>query len=374
MKRFIGPIAATAAVGLLGLATQAQAITSTTSIIGNMGITAQTCLQGLTLAVGDGENCMYDGGPSSATGAPFGEVTGPYNHIAYYDSLATPAAFAAGFVTAPGDGKIQQVINGSVTVDDGGNGFGAGDLLSFSLTLTSPGGGDIVRNFGAAGADRYTSMTQVLAPMAASSATANGLGGFDYVIGSEGFPSLLTFAVAGPCLGQAFGSMDCGFSFAAASLDPDGWAGASAAGLGSLESNFGAKTVGSVSGLACVTSGTACTVGQVSFAPLLIGPNGATGGGATAEDVAWDQLLLRVSTDAGGNVVDMAGFDVQDYRVFGTTRCGDQTSTTVGSYSPTCNSWSSGYFTAVVIPVPAAVWLFGSAIGLLGLVRRRAAQ
>ena len=84
---------------------------------------------------------------------------------------------------------------------------------------------------------------------------------------------------------------------------------------------------------------------------------------------------LKVSTDASGNVVALAGFNVDDYRVFGSTRCGDADSAGVGtgSYAATCNSWTSGYFSATVVPVPAAVWLMGSALGLLGWVRRKAA-
>ena len=184
---------------VLGLVTAPQAVAATkvTAIEGSMGTTQETCLQGLTTSVGDGENCMYDGGPSSvASAAPFGEVTGSYQHIAYYDSLATPAAFQTTdvglartlYVPTVGDGKIAQKITGSVTIDDNGNGFGADDLISFTLTLTSPGSGAIVRSYGSSVVDKYDSMTQVLAPTAASSATANGSGGFDYVIGSEGFP------------------------------------------------------------------------------------------------------------------------------------------------------------------------------------------
>jgi NADPH:quinone reductase-like Zn-dependent oxidoreductase len=78
-----------------------------------------------------------------------------------------------------------------------------------------------------------------------------------------------------------------------------------------------------------------------------------------------------VSTDAAGNVVSLAGYNVDDYRVFGNTRCGDNT-TGSGTYATVCNSWTSGYFTASLIPVPAAVWMFGSAVGLLGWIRRRA--
>ncbi len=116
----------------------AHAVTVVSSVEGSLSPTQETCFQGLTTSVGDGENCMYDGGPSSvATATPFGEITGPYNHIAYYDSVATPAAFQT---TVVGLGRVRctrppsvtarspQVINGSVTIDDNGNGFGADDL------------------------------------------------------------------------------------------------------------------------------------------------------------------------------------------------------------------------------------------------------
>ncbi len=391
MKRLIGSIAVTAAIGAFGFAAPALALTKATGIVGSMGITQGTCLQGLTNAVGNGENCMYDSGPASGTYAPLGtDVTGSYEHIAYYDSLATPAAFTTTdvglartlYVPTTGDGKIAQKITGSVSIDDNGNGFGADDLISFSLTLTSPGSGAIVRSYGSSVVDKYDSMSQVLAGTAANSATANGQGGFDYVIGSEGFPALLTFSQAGPCLGAAFGSVECSHSFPSTA---DFWNGTTAAGLGSLESSFGAKTVGTVTGLACIDSKSAtgvestdCRDSGVSYAPYL-GTNGtclATGGcvvggeRGSSEDVGWDQLLLKVSTDANGNVVALAGFNVDDYRVFGTTRCGDN-STGTGSYSATCNSWTSGYFTAAAVPAPATLWLLGSALGALGIRRVR---
>ena len=400
MKRILGPIAATA-VGVFGFSLQAQALTTVSGVGGSMGSTQDTCLQGLTVAVSDGENCMYDGGPSSVAAAiPAGEITGPYNHIAYYDSLATPASFVATtngdgsrtlYAPSVGDGKISQTIAGSVSINDNGDGFGANDLISFHLVLRSSGSGDVVRSYGASIVEKYQSMVQDLAPVAANSVTANGFGGFDYVIGSEGFPTVLTFNGPG-CVGVAFGSVECGHSFAPASVDPDFWAGVTTAGLGSLESNFGAKTTGSVQNLACIDSKGAGAVGvgesndcrdsQVGYSPYLgvagtcLATGGCVVGGirGSAEDVSWDQLLLKVSTDASGNVVALAGFNVDDYRVFGSTRCGDNNDVgAAGSYSATCNSWTSSYFTATVVPVPAAVWLMGSALGLLGWARRKAA-
>ena len=41
------------------------------------------------------------------------------------------------------------------------------------------------------------------------------------------------------------------------------------------------------------------------------------------------------------------------------------------SESPTSTNFQTYYLTFAAIPVPAAVWLFGSALGLMGLARRR---
>ena len=379
----------------LASASPVLAVTTTTPVTGSMGPTQEGCPQQVATTVVAGENCMYDGGPSSVPAAtPFGEVTGSYLQVTYYDSVATPASFqstdvgVARVLYAPtvGDGKIFQKIAGSVTIDDGGDGFGAGDLISFTLTLTSPGTGAIVRNYLSSTnsvVDKYDSMTQVLAPTVATSATANILGGFDYVIGSEGFPALRTFSQAGPCLGQNLGFVICDHTFETPpELTPSFWNGTSAAGLGSLESNFGAKTTGTVTNLQCIDARLPtgeetndCRDSVVSYAPWVNGPcatkGGCTGNESTsgtvrgaAEDVGWDQLLMMVSTDTAGNVISVAGFNVDEYNAFGTTRCGDNTTGT-GTYNANCNSWTSGYFTAAV-PAPASLILLGTALAGLG--------
>ncbi len=370
-------VAIVVVVGLAG-ALPVLAVTTTTQVTGSMGPTQEGCPQQVATTVVAGENCMYDGGPSSVAAAtPFGEVTGSYLQITYYDSVATPASFQstdvglARVLYAPtvGDGKIFQKITGSVTIDDGDDGFGAGDLIGFTLTLTSPGTGAIVRNYLSSTnsvVDKYDSMTQVLAPTAATSATPNADGGFDYVIGSEGFPTLRTYSQAGPCLGKTLGFVECNHTLTAAE-EPDFWNGTSAAGLGSLESNFGARTTGTVTNLQCIdarlrdgTESDDCHDSAVSYAPWVNGPcatkGGCTGNESTpgsvrgaAEDVGWDQLLFAVSTDASGNVISFAGFNVDDYNAFGTVRCGDNTTGTPTGpqgYNPNCNSWTSGYFSS----------------------------
>jgi len=364
------------------------------------GITNSGCIQQLTIGVGDGENCMYDGGANTAGAVPTGESTGPLNAIEYYDYGTTPDAFddPGNFLPSPADGKIRQVISGTITVDDNGDGFGANDLISFDLTLTSPNGGQIVRHLATGLADKYTSMNQVLTSYAVDSATANAFGGFDYVIGApEGFPNLLVFTDAsanesapgagdGPCVGQTFGDMDCDASFAINfCADPLRWTfyddGAGgmpmwlptdssfycglpvppgqiplphngppgSPGIGSMEGNVGARsTSASVSADFACEDGDFdpntgdCTTSKVSFNPGLVGPDNTTTPGVTDEDVEWDQIYLKVSTDAFGNVVSAEGFDVQESQVFGAgVFCGHDPGAVIGQ----CNSWLAGRFT-----------------------------
>lgn len=324
----------------------------TTPVEGTLGRSAQSCLQLLSIAVGESENCMYNGGPSQSTPQPFGQVTGPFTQIRYYDSLQTPQAFNASYVTGPNDGKIEQVITGSITIDDNGTpGVPDDDLISFELEFRSPGEGDVIRNVDGSGVvDRYTSMSQVLAPWPVDSATPNDHGGFDYVIGSQGFPARRQFVLE-PCVGQAFGDLDCGFSFTIGS-DPLAWTAAPAAGLGSLEGNIGARTTGSLENPACVDAGAnQCRTSKTSLSPRAVGPNETPGGGVTAEDAGFDQLLLQVSTDAAGNVIELAGYDVQEYQTFGLNLpCGNDPGATIA-----CNSWTAGYFSALGVIVEPGV-------------------
>jgi len=371
-KTYPGKFASLLLVGALA-ATAVDSHAETTEVTGSLGRTAQTCIQLLSMLVGEGENCMYSGSgalnpvPLGPPGTdPETQNPGPWSFAAYYDSgnpNLPPFTSGAGGMTdytpsaQQNDGKIEPLVNGSITVD----GTGEDALISFELVFTSPLGGDILRHQGTV-VDRYTSMTQVLDPWPVDSATPNEFGGFDYVIAEQGFPELLVFndPAGSPCNGQAFGTMECGSSFDAAGPEiipsPNRWTGRPGdAGLGSLEFNAGARTVGTLEGAACVdnqinpTGSTTppCQSSKTSYAPRLElnGPNGAPGtNNVTAETVGWDNLLLRVSTNAQGNVVSAEGFDVQGYMVFGgNVACGSDPGATIP-----CNSWTSGYFTLVV--------------------------
>ncbi|MEZ5563652.1 MAG: hypothetical protein R3F27_11930 [Gammaproteobacteria bacterium] len=76
----------------------------------------------------------------------------------------------------------------------------------------------------------------------------------------------------------------------------------------------------------------------------------AAGGGCDATDGAYDLWTIVVdNTGTGGQLILSNGIPTGD----------------AGTHYMT--------FQAAVVPVPAAVWLFGSALGLLGVARRRAA-
>lgn len=335
-----------------------------TPVEGALGPSFQTCLQLLTFVVSQRENCMYGGVAIPAFSIPpTGEQIGPLSYGFYYSSITRPQAFDFTYADAPGDGKISPRMTGTFTINDNGTpADGSDDLISFTLAITDPLGGDIIRFLGGQIVDRYQSLTQVLPPWPVNSATPNELGGFDYVIASAGFPPLLTFSdpAGSPCDGAPFGTTECTNTFTGPpARDTLKWLDWPASvGLGSLEGNLGAKTTGTLVNPACVgpaSGNSTCRVSQASYGPWYLGPNDTAGGGSgtfgtpgairgSAEDAGWDQLLLRVSTDRARRVVAVAGFDVEEYRAFGPERCGDNLEGT-GDYVAQCNNWISGHFT-----------------------------
>ena len=93
------------------------------------------------------------------------------------------------FNSAIDDGKFEAPITGTFTIDDNDTLVNAADdKISSSFSI-----GALVRNIRAGQASTvvqtWTSYDHVIDPITVSSATANGNGGFDYVIGSRGWPT-----------------------------------------------------------------------------------------------------------------------------------------------------------------------------------------
>jgi hypothetical protein len=82
---------------------------------------------------------------------------------------------------------------------------------------------------------------------------------------------------------------------------------------------------------------------------------------------------LAFSRTIGGDDVIIGGQqNITEYDGATTTVSGD--TITISNINQAVTSGQSFTYQIQVIPVPAAAWLFGSALGLLGWARRRAAK
>ena len=379
-------------------------------LTGTLGIAENSCV--LPIATFVGQICSYSGGANIAAdiGTTMGWI-GPLDSGGFYSSLGdTPGftlstqtgvsddgvpltSFLVGVGSSPGDGKVAPSLTGNLTM--------TGSTLSGSFTIGA--GARVVSTGGASQGSKtaeesWTSIvhTIVATPGKAGGLAAdfnlgaNGFGGNDYVFGSVGFPPPLCTAT------DCFASETGALSGAPATTSP--WAVATG-GSGPqitnvfipggvdivsyevaasfVPKNVGVQTSATLSGWSCNDTGLdpkepgtpADTVSDCVDSSVVWGsnkidpvddPDGAGGNPPVNPDrtnAAFDNLILKVSTDSSGNVVAVDGYYVVQYNII----------------SPGYNSWVGGTlsFTQGVIPIPAAVWLFGSALGLLGWARRR---
>lgn len=312
-------------LAVLTIGSEANATAIPTMISGIHANNENSCIAAIPLIVGD--DCSYNA--SNPTGGMIINWVGPVAGAGYYASsigLTTPTA---------GDGKINPTVSGNITVDDLGNGNSADDTLAGSIVIGAVGARSFSGGPGARGEETWTALTMTFSATTVSSASANG-SGFDYIIASAGFPNIIT---------DGAGSF---FPSEAASASPGFWLAPGTSGIATAEGQVGAAPSLSVTGHSCVDN-----LGGGPSGPC--GTNSIPGlvtGGATLN------LLLAVSTGAAGNIVSGTGIWALEHQVMNT------------SLSP--NSWhaSSFSFTSAV-PVPPAAWLFGSALGILGWLRRR---
>jgi hypothetical protein len=188
--------AAAAALSIAGIVFPAQA----TLVTGSPATTENGCIHDIEV-LGSGFSCSYN--ESSLKGVPeFVPISvipwwstlgwqGPIYRSGFYAPGSAPGAANPGGV-APG-GKTAPALRGAITV----TGSGASAVISGALVYAASdySFGDGLGNFGDIS---WNSLIYSIAPKTVDAATGNGQGGFDYVLGTQGYPAVLTTVGADP--------------------------------------------------------------------------------------------------------------------------------------------------------------------------------
>ncbi|CAG0946678.1 hypothetical protein GPROT2_03872 [Gammaproteobacteria bacterium] len=248
-------------------------------------------------------DCSYEHAHGELGGQAIPWV-GPTVNTVYY-ALGSPEALIS-HVPSPADGRIAPVVSGVVTVDPGPPGAPGKAVIS-AVFEVGPAVRSVATRVGAAtkvlrAVEEWRTMTHRLAATRVTSATRNDSGGFDYVIGSRGYPKRI-------CRTKDPG--DC-YPSAEAALTTDGkwgegtWQSPGELPVGrspALGGNVGAVTTAEFSGYQCHdnTGGGECTKGISIW--------------GAGENPGLDNLLLRVTTDSESRVTSIQGFWTQEYRI-----------------------------------------------------------
>ncbi len=338
------------AAGVLGLASLAFQPAEATTLTGSVRNNSNTCPWALLKINGD--DCTYNGSNAALqTLYSTDPWVGPAPSSGFYSSsigTATPSA---------GDGKVAPNVTANITI-------GTGNTVSGTLTI----GSVAIHNFSAGGTagrgeETWASRTLTLAPKAADIVNGNEL-----IIGSAGFPAYLLHDNTLNPGGDDFTS-ETGADSNGSSADVPYWDPASMSNIGiaTWEDEFVTENA---SGNINRTAGTVASIGTTasqsstgySCTDSNLGTGGVGGACASASSLEgrgdFENILLKIQTDGAGGVTGIEGFLVQE--------------SLSGRNGRTWVAWTFAADT-VVIPVPAAVWLFGSALGLLGWTRRRTA-
>jgi len=195
------------AAGALVLSLQAGAATKVYTITDGAFADSEASCTRITTNLG-GWDCSYGNllttsrpkwlGPTFGGGhyAPGGIQTDPAYRVApgtgtggTTTGTSTGSGTSRVFVPAIDDGKFEAPITGTFTIDDNDTPVNAADdKLSSTFSI-----GALVRNIRAGQTSTvvqtWTRYDHEMAPITVSSATANADGGFDYVLGSRGFPN-----------------------------------------------------------------------------------------------------------------------------------------------------------------------------------------
>jgi len=217
------------------------------------------------------------------------------------------------YAPKPGDDRIRPAMTGYLTIDDRGTPQGEDDLISGELTV-GPAARNVVSNINSQAGkpprvvEKWLAIRHTLGPTAIDFATPNEAGGFDYVIGKRGFPTLIC---------RAADPADC-YTSALAPRTTDGptgagvWAGPPGDGIGVERAsawgggNPGATTTAEFDGYSCADTagGEECKHANVAW-------------GSDKEDPGLDNLLLKVITDRKRRILSVRGFWTNEYYIRG---------------------------------------------------------
>ena len=362
MKKFMAAIAAITVFGLVSTSLQAAQVRN--SINGATGVAENACV--LPIAVFVGLNCEFSGGAThgSELGLYPADNIGPLNSGGFYASAGLApgfilstltgnefdftnrplTSFLVGVPTAPADGKLGAPITGVVTIDDGGDGFGdTTDTIAGTIILGP--GARVVSSGGNLAGDKtiqesWTSVTHTLLPTVVSSATANAGGGFDYVIGSRGFPTNITTATPESFaaeLAADSGDADRGIPPFAPWIDVNGGS-ISTTIAGTLDivsfgtkagvvANVGGETTAVIAGLNCSDVGTdpteADTMGNAVIDTVTDCQDSSVAWGVTDPvgtdigklNAGFDNLVLKLSTDDTGAITAADAYYTMEYPI-----------------------------------------------------------
>ncbi|MGI9307909.1 MAG: hypothetical protein ACR2P6_01525 [Gammaproteobacteria bacterium] len=359
----------TLALAVLGLSGQSLAATTTQAIAGSQSAQENGCVDAIGIFTAN--DCSYNGknrwiggvdsydpdpvalgwGQADTPAVVDGYLVdrpdrtwiGPLANQMYYENGDSP--LTNGTSPAVGDNKIALGLSGQLTIDDNNTANGDDDLISGEIVIAAgtrnvlTGQGDNTRV-----EESWDSLTQTLAPTTVDSATPNGQGGFDYVIASRGMPDVLQadgskntqaypsevasspietpVAVSGwvapESQGRSVANFECepesptdilvtwnnrrnrlrfGSPLGADCADPS-------------SNNVGVTTTGEFTGYSCVDNDGVSNC-RINGAILGTPGNFFTPPG----DPGYQNLLIAVSTDAGGHIVSSFAFYTHQFEV-----------------------------------------------------------
>ncbi|MGI9342160.1 MAG: Ig-like domain-containing protein [Gammaproteobacteria bacterium] len=321
------------------MAGAAVAIPTDTDVTGSLSKAENTCVSPIALFTSTPpQSCNYSGGEDVAllvgSGA-FRVWMGPLDSGGFYATGTGPNPLTTAG-SEPNDGKVNLPITGTLTIEDNNTpGNGADDSLRGTLIIGA--GERSVSTSDGSAIESFSSITHTIPNRVFDSAVANGSGGFDYVIGTAGFPALHRSA-----FGDDYPSESASIA-TGASQPPDfhAWDQANggsvpvvnfpfpnppppqsqgpytveivtyAPATGNVGPNIGVATTAIIADYACVAGDGAsgpindCDPDPNIGAPTVWGQTGAE----------FDNLIVQLSTDANNNIVSAEAFYVIEYKI-----------------------------------------------------------